>query len=107
MSFTSGAWSFDPWPCTSACHRGKFSGWNYSGNLKDTSADGHDVFAHARIDGYNWAPRVYWKGHPGQQTRVGQKIYASDPAQRGQLEVCTDRGTLVPDSCRRSAWFRR
>ena len=39
-SFTSGSWSFDPWPCNSSCYAGSVSGFNYSGYLNDTLSDG-------------------------------------------------------------------
>lgn len=105
---TSGRWSFDPWPCTSACHSG-ISGFNYSGTLKDTSADGNNPFVHAKPDAYGYATRIYNYGGNGTQTAVSQKVWDTngDPATTAQVQVCRDRGTLLPDNCVTSAVFRR
>jgi hypothetical protein len=99
-SFSYGTWNFDPWPCTSRCKSGRYSGWNYYGYLADTARDGHSVYARGRVDGYGWAAKDTTTGWGG------QKIYAPDPAGRGQMKVCRNRG-YYPDNCQRSPWYHR
>lgn len=108
VAFADGTYQFDPWPCTSACDQGKFSGFNYYGTLHDMKADKHDVFVHAKVDGYGYAARIYLKGGPGHSS-VSQRVLDvnGDPSTRAMVEVCTDKGTFGPDSCDRRGWFRR
>jgi hypothetical protein len=106
-SFTSGSWSFDPWPCNASCQGGRWSGWNYSGTLGDTAADGHDVFVQGKIDGYDYSTRIYYKGGAGHSGPAAQKLCAGDPASQAYLQVCTDRGTLLPDNCSGRGWYYR
>ncbi|MCZ4499417.1 MAG: hypothetical protein JWQ74_1970 [Marmoricola sp.] len=109
-TFDSGTWRFAPWPCKSSalCVSKTFSGWNYSGYLRDTAKDGDWVYTQGRIDGYGWAPKYeYHGGVAGGGTTAGQKVYASDPAQEGQLQVCRNRDGILPNSCSRSAWKYR
>jgi hypothetical protein len=108
VRFARGSYRFDPWPCTSACYLGKYSGFNYYGELNDLENDGHDVFVHAKVDGYGYSTRIYRKIGVG-VSLVSQKVYDTngDPSQRGMVEACTDRGTLIPDSCQAKGWFYR
>lgn len=104
-SFTGGTYSFDPWPCTSACGSGKFSGMNYSGTLKDTNAsDGNQVFVHAKVDAYGWSAATY----TGSSLSVSRKVTGgADPSMSGQIEICRDRGALLPNNCVASPKFTR
>jgi hypothetical protein len=107
-SFTNGQWSFDPWPCNSSCVAGEYSGWNYSGTLKDTAADGDYVYTQGKTDGYDWAiPRDEYHGGVG-SVFVSQDITDpdGDPAEQGQLQVCRERNNL-PDDCVHSSWKYR
>jgi len=108
-SFTNGQWWFDPWPCNSSCVSGTYSGWNYSGTLADTAADGDYVYTQGKTDGYDWAtPRVEFHGGAGNSTFVSQDIYDpnGDPATQGQLQVCRQRNNF-PDDCKQSGWKYR
>lgn len=108
-SFTSGSWSFDPWPCNSSCYGGTVSGFNYSGYLNDTLSDGNAPFVHAKTDGYGYATRIYNNQGSGTYVWASQKVFNSngDPAGSAQVQVCRDRGTLFPDNCVTSATFLR
>ncbi|MFC0707359.1 hypothetical protein [Cellulomonas uda] len=107
-SFTSIKHNFDPWPCTSACKDGKWSGWNWSGYLADTKDDGNHVKIQSKVDGYGWSNSVYWKGGANTRTYLSYKTTAGgDPAQTGQLHLCRDRGSLLPDNCANSAVAKR
>lgn len=108
-SFTSGSWSFDPWPCNSSCYGGTISGFNYSGYLNDTLSDGNSPYVQAKTDGYGYATRIYNKNGSGTSLWAAQKIYDTngDPAGSAQVQVCRDRGILFPDNCVTSATFLR
>ncbi|KMM44558.1 hypothetical protein CWIS_15530 [Cellulomonas sp. A375-1] len=103
-SFSSITQSFDPWPCTSACKSGKWSGWNWAGYLGDTKEDGNSVKIQSKVDGYSWSAATYWKGGANTRTYLSYKTTGgADPAQSGQLHLCRDRGSLLPDNCTNSA----
>jgi len=98
--FKSGSYAFDKWP-------GKLpSGFNYYGTLKDTKADGHSVKVHGKVDGYGYAKAVTLKKCNGKTKYVAQKVYGSDPAEQGKVQVCTVR-SLLPDYCKESPWYYR
>ena len=108
-SFTSGSWSFDPWPCNSSCYGGTISGFNYSGSLDDTLSDGNSPYIQAQTDGYGYATRIYNKNGSGTSLWVGQKVYDSngDPAGTAHVQLCRDRGTFFSDNCVTSTAFLR
>lgn len=108
-SFTSGAWRFDPFPCDSSCANGTASGFNYNGFLNDTSADGNAPFVHAKTDAFGYATRVYNHNGNGSSVFVSQKVWNGDgdPAASAVVQVCRDRGTLLPDNCKTSNTFFR
>ena len=95
------SWSFD--------RNAPSAGFNYSGNLKDTLADGNAPFVHAKTDGYDYATRIYNNKGAGTSLSVSQKVYDAngDPAQSAVIEVCRDRGTLYPDNCATSSRIYR
>ncbi|MFN8075533.1 MAG: hypothetical protein U0Q15_08955 [Kineosporiaceae bacterium] len=106
-AFSGGTYRFDPWPCTSACYQGTWSGWHYSGKLADTKDDGHTIFMHGKVDGYGWGPNISWRGGANTSTPVSQwLIGGADPVQTGQLEICVNRGVL-PDYCAKSVVISR
>jgi hypothetical protein len=108
-SFTQGVWWFDPWPCNSSCYKGQFSGFNYHGYLNDTQADGNAPKVHGKVDGYDWGPDHYNKNGNGTRVYVSEKLFDrnGDPSTGAQLQVCRDRGSLLPDNCKSSPVFSR
>ncbi|WP_377325984.1 hypothetical protein ACFJIY_12525 [Pimelobacter simplex] len=107
--FDNGTWRFAPWPCNGSaqCVSGH-SGWNYSGYLRDTAAEGDWVYTQGRIDGYGWASKFeYHGGVAGGGTTAAQKIYSADPAQEGRMQVCRNRDGVLPNDCKQSGWKYR
>ncbi len=99
-SLTGINYAFDPWPCTSACVGGHWSAMDYSATVKDTNAgDGNDVFVHAKVDAYGYAAREYTSSAARSRSISQSIVGGADPAQSGQIQVCRDRGTLLPDNC--------
>lgn len=108
VSFTSGSYSFDPWPCNSSCQGGTWSGMNWSGYLNDTQQDGNAVFIQSKVDGYGWSATVYAPKDATSGTYLSRKTTGgADPAQSGQLHICRDRGALLPNNCANSAVLYR
>lgn len=107
--FIDGRWSFDPWPCTSACVDGKWSAFNYSGYLKDNDADGDWVYTRGKIDGYGWAGGASAENHGGYPTKkwVSQAVDYGDPPQQGKIQVCVHRAGVIPNVCTESGWKYR
>jgi len=106
VSFSTGQYVWQPaggCPAVSA-------GFDYSGWLLDTAADGNSVFVHAKVDGYGYAPRTYNSDGNGSQLYVSESnIHASGQDcyhTSGRVEVCQDRGTLFADVCT-SQYFTR
>jgi hypothetical protein len=99
-SFTSGSYFFD----ANTAH--PVAGFNYSGYLRDTKADGNGTKVHAKVDGYGYAPAQYNNDGAGSAQWVSQKITGADPAQAGMVQECTVI-SLAPDSCASSSWFYR
>lgn len=106
VQFNSGKYT---WLAFAGCD-GVAKGYDYSGSLKDTAADGNAVFVHAKVDGYGYAPRIYNSNGNGTSRSVSQSnIHASGSAcyhESGRVQVCQDRGTLFPDVCT-SEYFTR
>lgn len=68
--------------------------------MKDTKADGDTVFIHAKVDGYGYASKIKNTRGPDRSIPVSQKVVGGgDPAGTGKVEICRDRGSLVPDNC--------
>jgi hypothetical protein len=109
VSFTSGSWSFDPWPCNSSCVNGTTSSWRYAGTLKDTASDGDWVYTRGKIDGYDWAGGASAEEHGGYKSTksISQRIYYSDPPQQGKMQACRHRTGAIPNSCSESPWKYR
>jgi hypothetical protein len=99
VQFNSGAYT---WLASPDCS-GESEGFDYSGYLKDTAADGNAVFVQAKVDGYGWTPRIYQSGGSGTQKWIDRRnVHVSGDVcyhTTGKVEVCQDRGTLVPDLC--------
>jgi len=108
VKFSGGTYSFDPWPCTSACSGGHWSGMNWSGFLYDTQVDGNAVFIQSKVDGYGWSATTYHTKDATSGKYLTRKTTAgADPAQTGRLHICRDRGALLPNNCADSAVLRR
>jgi hypothetical protein len=90
------------WLASSGCGA-PAEGFDYSGFLKDTAADGNGVFVQAKVDGYGWTPRIYHSGGGGTRRWIDRSNVHVDGDvcyhETGKVQVCQDRGTLFPDSC--------
>ena len=106
VQFNSGKYA---WLAVSGCS-GNAEGYNYSGSLKDTAADGNGVFVHAKVDGYGSAARIYHSGGSGTSRSLSQPNIHSNGSvcyhTSGRVEVCQDRGTLIPDICTSKSFTR-
>lgn len=73
----------------------------YSGYLKDTQADGNNVFVHGKVAGYGYGTKLYNNGGSGTVQFKSQNL--NDPAasrvDTARVEACQDRGTFVSDLC--------
>ena len=91
------------WLASSGCDH-PAEGFDYSGYLKDTAADGNGVFVQAKVDGYGWTPRIYHSGGSGTRKWIDRRnVHVTGAVcyhETGRVQVCQDRGTLFPDICR-------
>ena len=75
--------------------------FHYSGYLKDTQADGNNVFVHGKVAGYGYGTKMYNNGGSGSVQFKSQ--YLNDPAasrvDTARVQACQDRGTLISNLC--------
>ena len=106
VQFNSGRYAWLP---ISGCS-GATEGYDYSGGLKDSAADGNGVFVHAKVDGYGYAPRIYNSAGSGTTKPIAQfNVHASGDVcyhTSGRIEACQDRGLLFPDICTAKSFTR-
>ncbi len=96
--FSSINYTFQPKCITSSCGTStSYNGVNYSGTLKDTKSDGHRVFLRAKVDGYGYSSKLYTGGTRYISRRVSSPAY--DPVGSFKIQLCRDKGTLLPDNC--------
>lgn len=99
VEFNDGAYR---WLASPGCG-GESEGFDYSGSLKDTAADGNGVFVHAKVDGYGYTPRITHSGGKGTSRWVSQgNVHVTGDVcwhETGKVQACQDRGTAFPDLC--------
>lgn len=100
VSFHSGKYKFEP-------AGAKHGAFHWKGWLKDTSAgDGHNVYTQVRVEGYSW------NRYNGKQKKsVWKDYYSYDGAARytsdAWIRACRDRGSLHPDNCSPTKFYKR
>ncbi|MGW0465745.1 hypothetical protein ACWDX6_10790 [Streptomyces sp. NPDC003027] len=82
-------------------------GLHFRGWLRDTAKnDGHNVYLDTKVEGYAWKR---FKGVQKKSVLLDKVIYDGAVLQTGEawLRACRDRGSLRPDNCSDTMYYKR
>lgn len=82
-------------------------GFEWLGDLVDADPDdGHNVYVQVRVDGYGWNR---FNGEQKKEVHLHKTVYdgAAQYTGRAYIRACRDRGSLRPDNCSPTKFYKK
>ncbi|NEA43029.1 hypothetical protein G3I42_27950 [Streptomyces sp. SID11385] len=81
-------------------------GFGFKGGLKDlVKGDGNNVYILSKVEGYDWRR---FNGKQGKVVQMNKVVYdgAALYVRKAWIRVCRDRGSLRPDNCSPTKYYK-